>query len=527
MKIDDVIPDDARPTLVFTLPHIHYPPCMNVAEKLVDANVKKGKKEKTAIYFENLAITYGELQEMVNRLGNGLKELGISLGDRVLLRSKNRPELIISILAIQKIGAIAVPTMHLFREKELKYILKDSRAKAVIVQDSLIREVRNIESEIEIKHVVEFSDSEGSISFGDVDGSKKLDAASTERDDIALILYTSGTTGTPKGVIHTHESIVSSADTFNRYAFKPVESDVYSGHPPIAFAYCYGGLMSYPFRYGATTSLIEDFTPEKMFETLEATRATIFFSVPTALNMMLRVEKAEKEYDLSALRAVSSAGEPLPPKILKEWMDRFHVPVVDNLGTTETLASFVSNTVDEIRPGTCGRPVPGYEIRIVDDSFKEVERGTIGRLTVRGPTGARYWFKEEEQRKYVRQGWTYIGDMAWMDDEGYVHYVARVDDIIISSGYRIAAPEVEKVLVEHEAVKEVAVIGVPDETRGQVVKACIVLSDGFEPHEELEKELKNFCKTTLAPYKYPRVIEFVDELPKTPTGKIRRRDLKV
>ncbi len=522
MKIDSFIPPELQPTLVFTFPEIQYPPELNVCEELIDKNVERGLGERPAVISGNKKITYRKLLKEVERVSGGLSESGIEKGDRVLIRAKNSPETLISILAVIRCGGIAVPTMHLLREGELEKITGDCEPRMAIIQNGLEKEIENISYEFE--EIIEFPNSEKHTSLKDLKSSKEGEVVSTERDEIALLLYTSGTTGTPKGVIHTHESILSAADTFSRYAFSPDENDVFTGHPSMAFAYCFAGLIVYPLRAGAATAPMEDFYPDRTLELIENYKATIFFTVPTAINLILQYETGEHE--LESLRAVSSAGEKLPPSILKRWMDRFGIPIVENMGTSEILASFISNRIDDIKPGSCGKPVPGYEVRIMDENMREVKRGEIGYLCLRGPAGARYWKRNDEQKKYVKHGWTYTGDLAWMDEDGYVHYVARVDDVIISSGYRITSQEVENVLLEHPEVKEVAVVGVKDEKRGQVPKAFIVLRDGVIPEDTLKEELKDFAKSRLAPYKYPRQIEFVRELPKTPTGKIKRKDLK-
>ncbi len=521
MKIDSFIPYELQPTLVFPLPEIQYPPQINVCNELVDRNVERGLGDKPAVISDEGVITYRELQNEISRISGGLIDAGIGEGDRVLIRGMNRPETLISILAVMRCGAIAVPTMHLLREGELEKIAKDCEPKMAIVQSGLEREIERID--YEFREIIQFPESERHSSLKDLRG-EKTRAVSTERDDIALMLYTSGTTGTPKGVIHTHESILSAADTFSRYAFSPDERDIFTGHPSMAFAYCFAGLIVYPLRAGASTAPMEEFHPDRTLDIIEDYQATIFFTVPTAINLILQNET--DEHSLESLRAVSSAGEKLPPAILRKWMERFNVPIVENMGTSEILASFISNRVDEIKEGSCGRPVPGYEVRIMDDNMREVKRGEIGYMFVRGPTGARYWKRNEEQKKYVKRGWTYTGDLAWMDEDGHIYYVARVDDVIISSGYRITSQEVENILLEHPAVKEVAVTGVKDEKRGQVPKAFVVLKDEVAPEESLKEELKNFAKSKLAPYKYPRQIEFLKELPKTPTGKIKRRELR-
>ncbi|WP_101296794.1 acyl-CoA synthetase [Halegenticoccus soli] len=526
---------DESPDFSYPLPELHYSRELNVTEELVDRHVSEGRGDNVAVRFEDREITYAELRERVNRLGNALLDLGVEPGDRVLVRFSNRPEAVVSCLAVQKIGAVALPSMKLLRAKELTYIVNDAEATVAIVYDKLLEELDAALPDLDtLENVVVVDRTAVSHDHRDFDelveaASADLDPYETERDDLALMLYTSGTTGRPKGTFHTHRQLLATADSYARYCLDPTEDDVFGGNPPLPFAYGYGGLVTFPLRFGAATSLVEDATPQTLLEAIEDHGITIFCSIPTAYNQILANHPdGPEEYDVSSLRLGMSAGEPLTPTTYERFREQYGIKLLDGIGTTEMLHIFISHRrTDEVDPSATGYPVPGYECKIVDpDTREEVSRGTPGLLAVRGPTGMTYWNRPDKQGEVVVDGWCLPGDIFVQREDGRFEYKSRRDDLIISSGYNIPGPEVEAVLEGHDAVAEVAVVGSPDEERGQIVKAFVVPTPEFSPDSALVEALQNEVKNTLAPYKYPREIEFVDELPRTETGKIQRVKLR-
>jgi 2-aminobenzoate-CoA ligase len=351
----------------------------------------------------------------------------------------------------------------------------------------------------------------------------KFDAVETAADDVAMIAFTSGTTGQPKGTMHFHRDVLASCDCFPPHVLRADPDDIFCGSPPLAFTFGLGGLLLFPLRIGASTLLLENASPPNLLEGIARERATVCFTAPTAYRAMAADPRVR---DLSSLRKCVSAGETLPAATFEAWEAATGVRIIDGIGSTELLHIFISSPEDECRPGSTGRVVPGYHAKLVDDDGNDVPAGGIGRLAVRGPTGCRYLDDVERQKTYVQDGWNLTGDAYRIDDDGYFWYQARADDMIISSGYNIAGPEVENVLLEHECVQECGVIGVPDEERGHIVAAFVVLRPGCEPGRERVEELQAFVKASIAPYKYPRRIEFVSELPRTNTGKLQRFRLR-
>ena len=531
---ESYLPDNG-PQLVHALPELHYPEEINVAEQLVDRHVEEGRGDNVAIRFEDREITYTELQERVNRLGNAFLDQGVEPGDRVVVRFTNRPEAVISCLAAQKVGAVALPSMKLLRAKELVHIINNAEASTVVVYDDLLEEINKALPDLDtVENVIVVQRNGVEHEHADYDelteaASDELDAYATERDDLALMLYTSGTTGQPKGATHTHRQVLSTADAYARYCLNATEDDVFGGNPPLPFAYGYGDLVTFPLRFGATSSLVENASPGDLLEAVENHGITILCSIPTAYNQMLsKHPDGPEEYDTSSLRMAMSAGEPLTHSTFNNFKDSYGVEIYDGIGTTEMLHIFVSHREgQEIDPGATGYPVPGYECKVIDpDTGEELPRGEAGMLAVRGPTGISYWNRPKKQDEALVDGWSLPGDIYVHREDGRLEYKSREDDLIISSGYNIPGPEVEAVLEEREEVSEVAVIGAPDEERGQVVKAYVVVADGAEAGEELTETLQNHVKNTLAPYKYPRRVEYVDELPRTETGKIQRVKLR-
>lgn len=533
---EEALPDTG-PELVHSVPEVHYPREINVATECVDSHVETGHGGDVAIRFDNQETTYSELQSAVDRFGNGLKEAGVKPGCRVLVRFPNRPEAIIACLAVQKIGAVPLPSMKLLRAKELTYILNDSGATHAVVYDSLLDELESALPALDTVEQVIVADRGADVDhdhlgFDEIldQGDDSLDAHPTERDDPALLLYTSGTTGQPKGAFHTHRQVLATADTYAQYCLNPTREDVFGGNPPLPFAYGYGDLVTFPLRFGATTSLVEDPSITDLLETIDDHGISVFSSIPTAYNQMLSEHpNASEEFDLSSLRIGLSAGEPLAPSTFDSFQDEYGITLLDGIGTTEMLHIFVSHRYDDdtVDPSATGYPVPGYECKVVDpDTKDELPRGQAGLLAVRGPTGISYWGRQDKQESAVIDGWSYPGDIFVHRPDGRLEYKSRQDDLIISSGYNIPGPEVENVIQDLDAVAEVAVIGAPDEERGKIVKAYTVPSASADPNKSLKESIQNHVKNTLAPYKYPRSVEFVDELPRTETGKIQRIKLR-
>jgi 2-aminobenzoate-CoA ligase len=533
---ESYLPDEGDgPQLIHPLPELHYPEQVNVATELVDRHVAEGRGDNVAIRFEDDEITYAQLQTRVDRTGNALREQGVESGDRVVVRFTNRPEAVVTCLAIQKIGAVALPSMKLLRAKELVHIINNAEASTVVVYDDLLEEIDEALPDLETVETVIVVERNG-VDHDHLDYDELLAAADdnleahpTERDDLALMLYTSGTTGQPKGAVHTHRQVLATADSYAEYCLNPTEDDVFGGNPPLPFAYGYGDLLTFPLRAGATSSLVENASPGDLLEAVEQHGITILCSIPTAFNQMLsKFPDGPEEFDTSSLRMAMSAGEPLTHSTFNRFKDKYGVEIYDGIGTTEMLHIFVSHREgEEIDPGATGYAVPGYECKVIDaDTGEEQPRGEAGLLAVRGPTGISYWNRPDKQAEALSDGWSLPGDIYVHREDGRLEYKSREDDLIISSGYNIPGPEVEAVIQEVDEVAEVAVVGSPDEERGQIVKSFVVLEEGVEPSDELTEAIQNHVKNTLAPYKYPRAVEYMDELPRTETGKIQRVKLR-
>jgi 2-aminobenzoate-CoA ligase len=532
VAIDEGLPPKALwPERVYTLPETRYPIRLNVATELLDANADGGRAGRPAIHAPDHVLTYGELQKRVNRLANGLRSAGIDRGDRVLLRMPNCPEFIITWLACQKLGVVTVSTMPLLRARELAYIAEDAGTRAAVVWGGLREELERARLTAPglAQIVVAGETRPGDLAWGSLlDGQPaRIETASTRADDVAMIAYTSGSTGVPKGCVHQHGDILGSADSYARYVLSPADEDRFGGHPTLAFTFGTGGLLVFPFRFGAATVLSGPFDPERMLETFERQRVTVAFCAATSYRLMLGVPEMARRFDLGSLRLCVSAAEPLPAAVYKEWVGTTGRECLDGIGSTEMFHIFVSSVPGRVRPGATGVPVPGYDCRVVDEDGREVPRGTPGLIAIKGPTGCRYWRKPERQAEYVRfGGWNVTGDVYVHDDEGYFTYQCRSDDMIVTGGYKIPGPEVEHVLDEHPAVAESAVVAAPDPTRGFVPKAFVVLRTGWTATDALARELQDHVKKELAPYKYPRQVAFVPALPRTETGKIRRVELR-
>jgi 2-aminobenzoate-CoA ligase len=514
------------PEIKFTLPELQYPGRLNCGVELLDRMVAGGYGDRPCIWFGKQMWTYRHLLETTNRIAGVLvNDLGLAPGNRVLLRSANNPTMVACWLAAFKAGGIAVGTMPLYRSRELAYILNKAQVKFALCDARLADELKAAAAQApSLQQILYFnSDASDSLEARMARQSAGFTNCDTASDDVALIAFTSGTTGPAKGTVHFHRDVLAICDCFPRSTLKPSADDIFCGSPPLAFTFGLGGLALFPFRFGASTALAEKAAPDVLPQIIYDHKATIVFTAPTAYRVM--TDNAEARH-LASLRKGVSAGEHLPLAIFEGWREKTGIKLIDGLGSTEMLHIFISSEGDAIRPGATGRAIPGYEAMIVDDNGDPLPAGEIGRLAVRGPTGCRYLADPERQRKYAQNGWNVTGDTYRMDKDGYFWYQARSDDMIISAGYNISGPEVEGVLLEHPKVKECAVVGAPDPERGMLVKAFVVLRKTEDGDPSTIKELQDFVKKQIAPYKYPRAVEFVEALPRTETGKVQRFKLR-
>ena len=515
-----------------TLPDLlAYPSRLNCATELLDKMVESGCGDRTVFHFNDGTWTYRQLLETANRIAHVLvDDLGLIPGNRVLLRGPNNPMMAACWFAVLKAGGVVVCTMPLLRVRELTFIADKAKISLALCDARFAAECEQAMSTTAGGHpreggrVVLFHAAQpGSLEALMRDKPATFENVDTAGDDTALIAFTSGTTGQGKGTMHFHRDVLAICDLFPRYVLKADPDDLFCGSPPFAFTYGLGGILLFPMRIGASTLLLEQAAPPQLLQGIQDHRATVVFTAPTAYRAMAGLVKG---FDISSLRKCVSAGETLPRPTFEAWERETGLRIIDGIGSTEMLHIFISASGDDIRPGSTGRAVPGYTARVVDEEMNEVPPGTIGRLAVQGPTGCRYLDNLERQQGYVQKGWNLTGDSYVMDEDGYFWYQARTDDMIISSGHNISGPEVEGVLLDHPAVAECGVVGVPDEIRGQIVKAYVVLRPGFEPGLALVEELQAWVKAEIAPYKYPRSIEFLETLPRTETGKLQRFRLR-
>ncbi|MBL9056142.1 MAG: AMP-binding protein [Rhodobacteraceae bacterium] len=505
-----------------------YPEWLNAAVELTDGMVAKGFGDHVALIGNGRSRTYKELTDWSNRIAHALVEdYGVKPGNRVLIRSANNPAMVACWLAATKAGAVVVNTMPMLRAGELAQIVDKAEISHALCDTRLMEELITCErGSAHLKTVVGFDGTANHDAELDRVALRKpvrFDPPPVGRDDVALLGFTSGTTGEPKATMHFHRDLLIIADGYAREVLQVTPEDVFVGSPPLAFTFGLGGLAVFPLRFGAAAALLEQASPPNMIQIIQEHRATVCFTAPTAYRVMLKA--MDEGADLSSLRAAVSAGETLPAPVYEEWQAKTGKPMLDGIGATEMLHIFLTNRFDDHRPGCTGRPVTGYEARIVGPDMAELPRGEVGRLAVRGPTGCRY-MADARQRVYVRDGWNLTGDSFWQDEEGRFHFAARSDDMIISAGYNIAGPEVEAALLSHPAVLECAVIGAADEDRGQIVEAHVVLAPGHEGDRLMVKLLQDHVKAVIAPYKYPRRVIFTEALPKTQTGKIQRFRLR-
>jgi 2-aminobenzoate-CoA ligase len=519
---DHLPPQHEWPELIFELPELQYPEQLNCASVLLDDAVCEGHGDRIALRSRHESWTYRELLERSNQIAHVLTgDLGLTAGNRVLLRGCNSPMLVACWFAVLKAGGIAVTTMPMLRAHELAVIARKAKIDHVLCEERLRMEAAAASKETGLLNrmcvyasgELEARMAQKPVAFTNV---------ATAADDVSLLAFTSGTTGDPKATMHFHRDVLAMADTVARHLLKTSPDDLYVGSPPLGFTFGLGALLVFPLRFRAAAGLLETPTPDALLSAVESWRATCLFTAPTGYRSMLGLTS---KYDLSSLRRCVSAGEPLPKATSDAWFEQTGIRIIDGIGATEMIHIFISAAGDEIRPGATGKPVPGYRACILDAAGKPLPPGSMGRLAVKGPTGCRY-LADDRQRNYVQGGWNITGDTYYLDADGYFWFQARADDMIVSAGYNIAGPEVEWALLGHPAVRECAVVGSPDMERGSIVKAFVVLKPEYTPSDELRMALQDFVKQTIAPYKYPRALVFVDALPKTPTGKLQRYVLR-
>ncbi|MEZ5651566.1 MAG: AMP-binding protein [Burkholderiaceae bacterium] len=515
------------PDLLVTEAGLDYPVRMNATVELLDAMLAKGYGDAPVLHTDAATATYYQLFVRVNQICAVLRDdLGLVPGNRVLLRGANNPMMAACLLAVLRCGLIAVPTMPLLRAGELATIIDKAQVQAALCDVALADELRGARARCpSLEHVLWFNDGSGTrdaLETRLAGAPTRVPACDTAAEDVALIAFTSGTTGRPKGTMHFHRDIIAMCDLFPRHVLRPTDADVFCGTPPLAFTFGLGGMLCFPMRVGASTLLLERCTPAGLLAAIERHKATTVFTAPTFYRQMAAEAHA---FDLRSLRACVSAGEALPDATRQAFRAATGIELIDGIGATEMIHIFISSAGADVRAGAIGKVVPGYEARIVGDDMQTLPPGEVGRLAVRGPTGCRY-LADDRQLKYVCDGWNLTGDTFRQDTDGYFFYQARSDDMIVSSGYNIAGPEVEDALMRHEAVAECGVVGEPDEARGQIVKAYVVLAAGQIGDDAMTRELQEWVKAQIAPYKYPRRIEYLEALPRTETGKLQRFKLR-
>jgi 2-aminobenzoate-CoA ligase len=522
---DNLPPAHAWPEFKFELPELKYPGRMNCATELLDKPVTRGYGHRIALRTPDGECTYTQLFTQANRLANVLvREMGLKPGNRVLLRGPNNPTMAACWFAVMKAGGVCVATMPLLRAKELTDIITKAQISHALCDKRLEEDLKAAAESCPTLTSIKYWYDESPDSIDSLVTKQQLwfTNVATSADDVALIAFTSGTTGQPKGTMHFHRDVVAMCDCFPRSILKATKEDIFCGTPPLAFTFGLGGLLCFPMRVGASTVLVEKHTPETLLETIQRFQASVCFAAPIMYRGMAAIAQ---DFDLRSLRQCVSAGEALPDATRQIFKEATGIEIIDGIGSTEMIHIFISHTPERVRRGATGYAIPGYEATVLDEEGRVCSEGKVGRLAVKGPTGCRY-LADERQQNYVQNGWNITGDAYLVDRDGYFFYQARTDDMIISAGYNIAGPEVEGALLKHPAVAECGVVGVPDSDRGTIVKAYVVLKPGNEATPETARNLQEHVKKVIAPYKYPRAIEFVDTLPRTETGKLQRFKLR-
>jgi 2-aminobenzoate-CoA ligase len=525
---DNLPPRSQWPQFSFDLPELKYPARLNCAAELLDKPVTRGHGHRVALRSPDGECTYTQLFTQANRLANVLvREMGLKPGNRVLLRGPNNPMMAAAWFAVMKAGGICVATMPLLRAKELTDIIKKAEITHALCDKRLEADLAGAMAACPSLTQVKYWYDDAPDSLDNLSMRQPLTFGNlpTAADDVALIAFTSGTTGVPKGTMHFHRDVIAQCDCFPRSIMKMHKDDIVCGTPPVAFTFGLGGMLCFPMRFGASTVLIEKHTPETLLETVQRFKATTMFTSPIMYRQMAALAKG---FDLKSLRTCVSAGEALPDPTRQLFKDATGIEIIDGIGSTEMMHIFISHSPERVRRGATGYAIPGYQATILDDGGNECKPGEVGKLAVKGPTGCRY-LADDRQKNYVPwpdKGWNVTGDAYLKDEDGYFFYQARTDDMIISAGYNIAGPEVETALLAHPAVAECGVVGWPDEERGTIVKAFVVLKPDNQGSEEMKKTLQEHVKQSIAPYKYPRAIEFMDSLPRTETGKVQRFKLR-
>ena len=528
---DHLPPPEQQPEFIFELPELQFPARLNCATELLDQHIAQGRGARVCLRAPGgLTWTYADLQQQANRIANVLvHEMGLVPGNRVLLRAANKPMLVACWFAVMKAGGIAVATMPLLRAKELGQIIDKGMVSHALCDHALRAELETAKTQWPVLT--------RSVCFGDtsvqglearmVRHSAEFGNVATAVDDTCLLAFTSGTTGRPKATMHFHRDVMASVVCFPPHVLRASADDVFIGSPPLAFTFGLGGLTLFPMSVGASTVLLEKAAPADLLDAIPAFGATVLFTAPTSFRTMAAGarERAISVPLGGTLRKCVSAGEALPAATRALWRDATGIELIDGIGATEMLHIFIAADEVHARPGATGVAVPGYRACVLDEQMQPAAVGAVGRLAVKGPTGCRY-LDDARQADYVSGGWNLTGDAYLTDADGYFHYQSRTDDMIVSAGYNIASPEVEEAVLAHPAVAECAVIGVADEQRGQIVKAFVVLRPGHAAGDALGRELQDFVKAQIAPYKYPRAIEFRASLPRTETGKLQRFRLR-
>ncbi len=523
----DSLPDiSLQPDYIFDLPQFWQPEMLNCVERLLDDHIENGHGDAICLRTFERNWSYRDLYEKANQIAQVLvDDLGLQSGNRVLIRSANNPMMVACWFGILKAGGIVVATMPLLRAKELTTIIECAEISHVLCDVHLESEIDLVQSPF-LKHICKYDGTGNSISELEnlmLSKAKTFTNFHSKADSVALIGFTSGTTGLPKMTAHYHKDILNICEAFPQYALQPTPDDIFTGSPPIGFTFGLGGLVLFPMYFGASTFLIDKPSPDLLLEAIQNHKITVCFTAPTAWRI---ITTKVSDYNISSLRKCVSAGETLPLKVWQDWYDATGLKIIDGIGATEMLHIFISSNEGNMRPGATGLPVTGYEAKIIDTNGNELPSNEPGRLAVRGITGCKYLNRPEKQMEYVENGWNITGDIYKKDEDGYFWFIARGDDMIISSGYNIAAIEVESVLLTHDDILECAVVGLPDEERGMLVCAHVVLKEKSKASDEFSKAIQQWFKEVAAPYKYPRMIYFTEQLPKTETGKIQRFKLK-